>query len=77
VLKSGEIDHQIYARILGRYLPILVMELNGSNPLHVPASVFYGAPVTSCAFDLVGRESFAVLQPPESGMDIGDPEQYP
>jgi hypothetical protein len=77
VLKVGEIDHQIYARILGRYLPILVMELNRSNPLSVPASVLYGAPVAPGAFDLVGRESFAVFQAPQSGMNILYPEQDP
>ena len=70
-----QVEHQIRER-RAAYLPDL-RERKGSNLLHVPASVPDGAPISPCAFDLVGRESFTALQSPQSVPDIGDPEQDP
>jgi hypothetical protein len=78
MLKVREVEHQIRQwRVIGWCLPIQVRELNRANLLYVPASVPYGAPISPCAFDLVRRESFAALQSPQSGMNIGNPEQDP
>jgi hypothetical protein len=45
-----------------------------STFLNVAPPVSDGASIGPCAFDLVGRKHLTILQAPQAGMDIGNPE---